>query len=509
MDDQKEPAPRQLDALQRRLSRRAFVRGAIGLGLTLPVASGLLAACSGGAPAAAPAATQGAQAIATVGAIATQAAPTVSAAATQVAQVAPTVVAAATQVAPTVSAVQTQVSQAVAGATPAPAATAAPGQTSGKSYKVSILNKEMTRDEIVAEITKEGEVNVANWTYTANDAIVARFQDVVKEEWGVDVKCNYLPSQSPSVYLTNLYTANKGGNPSPYDVMAIEQPYYVEAKGNGVTQDIFPSDLMPNWEPVDKRFKAGNQAVAFQGTAFTVVVHTTDWFKDWKDLADPRLKGKITIPQPGDITMGGNLIGLAWSLGKDYKKPEDMTATIDFLINQINPNTLKVTSDSSEMQQLLRSGAALATTFWNSLARLEQLSGQPGTEHTVYTLPPNGAPVINGYMWIPKGSPHPILAQLFLNWRISTDGMIPSDKWPSSPGGAPENWQQNQGPFSEIFEGVLYADQEKGVPSWFQDSYKKFYPPFSQYDTLKSVDWDYYNQNQKGWQDEITKRLGL
>ena len=96
--------------------------------------------------------------------------------------------------------------------------------------------------------------------------------------------CNYLPSQSPSVYLTNLYTANKAGNPSPYDVMAIEEPYYVEAKTNGVTQDIFPSDLMKNWEPVDKRFKREMQAVGFQATAFPVVVHTTDWF-EVKDLA--------------------------------------------------------------------------------------------------------------------------------------------------------------------------------------------------------------------------------
>src|SRR5436305_130038 len=81
-------------------------------------------------------------------------------------------------------------------------ATAAPAAGAGKKYKVSILNKEMTKDEIAAALQKEGEVNVANWTYTANDAIVGRFQAVVKEEWGVDVKCNYLPSQSPSIYLT-------------------------------------------------------------------------------------------------------------------------------------------------------------------------------------------------------------------------------------------------------------------------------------------------------------------
>jgi spermidine/putrescine-binding protein len=379
----------------------------------------------------------------------------------------------------------------------------------GAKLKVSILGQEMTRDEVIAGLKKEGEVNVANWTYTANDAIVGRFQDVVKADWGVDVKCNYLPSQSPSVYLTNLYTANKGGNPSPYDVMAIEEPYYVEAKTNGVTQDIFPSDLMKNWEPVDKRFKREMQAVAFQGTAFPVVVHTTDWFKEWKDLADPRLKGKITIPEVGDITNGGHLIGLAWSLGKDYKNPDDMKATVDFILNQVKPNVIKVTTDSAEMQRLLRSGAALAVMFWNSLARLEQLSGQPGTDKTVYTLPPAGAPVINGYMWIPKGSPHPLLAQLFINWRISSDGLIPSDKWPSAPGAGPMKWQDDKGTWSEIFEGVLYAEQEKDVPSWFAEDYKRFYPPFSDYDKLKAVDWEYYAANEKDWQDAESKGLGI
>lgn len=474
----------QLDAVDadeqgRRLSRRSFLRGALALGLTAPVAGGLLAACSS-APAAAPAATQAAAA-----------APTAVAAAQTAVVAAPTV---AAQVAPTVAAVATQV---------------APTVTAGGRFKVSILGKEMSKDEVAAELAKEAEVNVANWTFTANDAIVGRFQAVVKEEWGVDVKCNYLPSQSPSIYLTNLYTANQAGNPSPYDVMAIEEPYYVEAKGHGVTQDIFPSDLMKNWEPVDKRFKHDMQAVGFQGTAFPVVVHTTDWFKDWKDLADPRLKGKITIPEVGDITNGGHLVEAAWSLGKDYKQPADMKAVVDFVVNQVKPNVIKVTSDSAEMQRLLRSGAAQAVCFWNSLARLEQLSGQPGTDKTVYTLPSAGVPVINGYMWIPKGSPHPLLAQVFLNWRIGSDGLIPGDKWPSAPGAGPMNWQENQGAWSEIFEGVLYAEQEKDIPAWFADSYKRFYPPFRDYDKLKAVDWDYYASNQKEWQDAESKGLGL
>jgi spermidine/putrescine-binding protein len=217
----------------------------------------------------------------------------------------------------------------------------------------------------------------------------------------------------------------------------------------------------------------------------------------------------MTMPEVGDITNGGHLIGAAWAMGKDYKKPDDMKAVVDFFVNQIKPNIIKVTSDSAEMQRLLRSGAAQAVMFWNSLARLEQLSGQPGTDKTTYTLPPAGAPVINGYMWIPKAAQHPLLAQLFLNWRISSDGLIPTDKWPSAPGAGPMKWQEDKGTWSEIFEGVLYAEQEKDVPAWFAQDYKRFYPPFSDYDKLKAVDWDYYAANEKEWQDAEAKGLGL
>src|SRR3954452_20838813 len=95
--------------------------------------------------------------------------------------------------------------------------------------KVSILNKEMSRDEIIAEIQKEGQVNVGNWTYTANDTVIAKFQEYVKTTYGVDIKLNYEASQAPSTYLTNLYTALQSGNAPGLDVMAIEENYWAEA----------------------------------------------------------------------------------------------------------------------------------------------------------------------------------------------------------------------------------------------------------------------------------------
>ena len=246
----------------------------------------------------------------------------------------------------------------------------------GEAVQVSILNKEMTADEIKAEIAKEGTVNVGNWTYTANDTLVAKFQEYVKSEFGADVKLNYVASQSPSTYLTGLYTALQSGSPSPYDVMAIEENYWAEAQSQPepVMEDFLPSGLVPNAPRALEMFQHFPTAIGFQASATPAIVHDKErapYLTDWKDLADERLKGRLTMPVPGDITCGGMLLGLAASLELDYKNEDQMKQAIDYAIQKIHPNVLQYTSDSATMQQLLRNGVVDAVGFWNSLARLE------------------------------------------------------------------------------------------------------------------------------------------
>ena len=401
---------------------------------------------------------------------------------------------------------------ACAAPTAAPAPTQAPAQPTAASaqptaapaekVKVAIVNKEMTKEEIAAAIKAEGTVIVANWTYTANDAIIKQFQDWVKKEYGVDVKLDYVPSQSPTIYLTNLYTANKAGNPAPYDVLAIEENYYYDAKANGIVEDIYPSGLIPNWERVAPAFRHDPQSIAFQSTATPAPIFHADkvgsWFKDWKDLADPRLKGRITMPLSGDVTAGGFLLGMAWSLGKDYKDEAQMTETIDFICNNVHPNVLKYTTDSAEMQQLLRSGDLDVAGFWNSLARLESLSGADGTKDTTYVPMASGQAAMNGFLWVPKGAPHPVLSQLFINWRLSDDGQFPGDAW-----GIPNN------AWAEYHEGLLGESYTKNIPAWIAKDYFKFYPKLEEIQkAYKSVDWEYYAKHADGWMKQYSKCAG-
>jgi spermidine/putrescine-binding protein len=378
----------------------------------------------------------------------------------------------------------------------APVATSAPAESGAAKKKVSILDKEMTDDEIKAEIQKEGKLVVANWTYTANDELVKQFKQYVKDTYGVDIQFTYEGSQAPSTYLTNLYAALKAGNPSPYDVMAIEENYWAEAAENDAMQPFLPSDLIPNQSLVLDQFQRAPTAIGFQATATPAIVYSKSrapFMKSYTDLADPKLKGKVTLPLPGDITAGGFLLGMASELGKDYKDANQMKETVDWVVDNVGPNVLKYTTDSAEMQQLLRSGAADAVVFWNSLARLEFL----GPNQDAAMLLPKTVYPVNGYLWIPKNTASPVLAQIFINWRLSPEVQFPNQ------------WQIDKGPWAELSEGMLgpaYVDQ---IPDWFKADYYTFFPKLEDMEkTFAQVDWKAYNDSAKVFQDHYAQRIG-
>jgi spermidine/putrescine-binding protein len=375
----------------------------------------------------------------------------------------------------------------------APAGSASPA--TGETTHVAIVDKDMTADEIKAAIAAEGSVVVGNWTYTANDELVNQFQKYVKDTYGADVKLTYEGTQQPSTYLTKLAAAKSGGNPAPYDVIAVEENYWADAVDQDLVDDVFPSGLIPNAAMVLDIFKHDPTTIAFQSTAFPGVVYSKSragWMKTLKDLADPRLKGKVVLPPPGDITNGGLFLGLASELGKDYKDAAQMKEVVDWVMTNVSPNVLKITPDSAEMQQLLRSGAADAVSFWNSLARLEYFGGNTDAA----LLVPSAVFPVNGYLWVPKGAPHPVLAQVFINWRLAKDVQFPNA------------WPIDHGPWSELSEGFLGPDYVDQVPDWFAADYFSYFPNLDQIKAFQSVDWKAYNAAQKEWQDYYASKLG-
>jgi spermidine/putrescine-binding protein len=378
-----------------------------------------------------------------------------------------------------------------------PAATeAATSVPSGPTLHVSILNRDMTHDEIVAEIKKEGGLVVGNWTYTATDELVKQFEQYVKDTYGADIELTYEGSQQPNSYLTKIYAAQKAGSASPYDVLAVEENYWADMAANDAVESYLPSDLIPNQSLLLEKFQHVPTALAFQAASFPTLVYnkeTAPSLKSYKDLADSSMKGKIVWPVPGDITNGGLFLSLAAELGKDYKDPAQMKEVVDYFMANIHPNVLKYTPDSSEMSQLLNSGAADVIGFWNGQTRLEYFSGHTNIAQVL----PEAIYPINGYLWIPKGAQHPVLAQIFINWRLSPEVQFPND------------WAIDHGPWSELSEGLLGPSYESHIPEWIEPDYYTYFLTLDQIDQqLQSLDWNAYNAAQAEWQDYFAQQIG-
>jgi hypothetical protein len=241
---------------------------------------------------------------------------------------------------------------------------------------VPIVGRDMTFDEIKAAIQEEGSVTVGNWTYTANDQLVQRFQQYVKTVYDVDITLNYVASQQPATYITDLYTTAASEGESTYDVMAIEENYWAEVRlqatnqGIKLMEDFLPSGLIPNAGRVLDIFLHEPTAVGFQASATPGINYRSaeiDFLTDWKDLADPRLQGKILGFLPGDITSGAILLGLAASLGYDYKNPEQMTQTIDYgwtTSTRTSSSTRPTTPRSSRSSAAARRRWSASGTRW-------------------------------------------------------------------------------------------------------------------------------------------------
>jgi spermidine/putrescine-binding protein len=371
---------------------------------------------------------------------------------------------------------------------------------------VPIVGRDMTFDEIKAAIAEEGEVTVGNWTYTANDQLTQQFQNYVKTVYDVDITLNYVGSQSPATYITDLYTTAASGSNSTYDVMAIEENYWAEVQlqaqnqSTKLMEDFLPSGLIPNADRVMDNLKHVPTSIGFQASATPGLVYRSsmvDFLTDWSDLADERLQGKILGFLPGDITSGAILIGLASSLGKDYTNPDQMRETVDYWMDNIHPNVIKYTNDNSEIQTLFESGTAPVVCFWNSTARLQYLNG---VEDAAFLVAASGQFVANGYMWIPVQPPHPVLAQIFIDWRLSNDAQFPDL----------ETWGITEGAWAELHEGFMGESYQDLVPDWIADVYFNFFPTIEQLSTnYKPIDWNVYAEQSPDWYDYWLERLGL
>ena len=375
-----------------------------------------------------------------------------------------------------------------------------------KVYYVPILGKWMTKEEIAKEIAKEGEVVVADWTYggLVETVHAPGFAKYVKERYGVDIRVKWVGTQTPEVMMSATMTALKAGKNPPYDVMAIEIPFFFRAKAEGIIEPVAyeGNPLIPNLKYIHPFFKQFMPyGIIFQGLDTAGLLIREDkapFVKSYADLADPKLKGHVVLPTVGTMHFAHFLLNLAFALGKDYKNPEDMKEVIKYAATKIAPNVLRYTVSEAEIMELLERGEAWAVAWWWYLAPVEKLKGYP----VVRVAQPQGSVFVPGVVWVPKNVKHPVLAQLFIDFIISPDHQL-CLLYPEL------RKKEHASDFVMVHQFLGNDTNFKLLPDWIKPFYATIYPyPLSKmFQWYKFVDFDYVAKVMTKWSEEYRKEL--
>ena len=283
--------------------------------------------------------------------------------------------------------------------TPAPTPATAPSQASSEWEK------------IVAEAKKEGQVTLYSFGFTGDigSAVAQGF----RKAYGIKVD---IVTGIGTVLMERIRTENRAGKfiADTYDTSAV---FVSQAKADGLTINAGDlPELNENvWQVHPRMDKEGH----IYGTTIAVttlyvntsLVKAGEDPKSYKDLLDPRWKGKMVFPSP--VTTPNAI--RAYVAYKKYGVLDDS------YWSQLSKQDLRIAPTIRDLDSML--------------ARGESVVEISGVDSTVNPFIKNGAPVkpisvAEGIVVstgapaiaIVKNSPHPNATRLFLNWFFTQEG---------------------------------------------------------------------------------------
>ena len=354
----------------------------------------------------------------------------------------------------------------------------------------------MTDDEIKAAIAAEGGLVVGNWTYTANDELVKQFQKYVKATYGADIKLTYEGTQAPSEYLTKLAAAKAGGNPAPYDVIAVEENYWADAIDQGLVDDVLPVGPDPEPEARPRHLQArpdvdrlpvdrlpGRRLQQGQGAAA-------------QDAQGPRRparsRARSRCRRPATSRRAASCSASPRELGKDYKDPDQMKEVVDWAVDEHRTERPQVHDRPVRAAAAVRVGRgrrgdASGTAWPGSSTSAATRTRRCSCPTTIYP--------VNGYLWIPKGAAapgaRPDLHQLAAR--------------PGRP--VPERLADRPRPVERAQRGLPWPGLREPGPRLVHKDYFTYFPTLDQIKTsFQTVDWKAYNASPRSGRTTTRRR---
>ena len=252
-----------------------------------------------------------------------------------------------------------------------------------------------------AEVKPATELTVYTSVY---NGMVREMAKPVVEQQLKDVKVNWHTEGSESVKAKLLGEMKKGR--AEADLVMISDPdFYLQLKKDGKLLNYKSPESAELAEPVD----ADGAFTPIRISAMVIAVHN-DKIKEpprsWKDLLDPKYKGKIAMPNPkAAATALATVAALKDKYGWEYWE-------------KLKANGV-VVSKTQEMREKFAHGEYPIIINMEENALKQKMS--QGVNTTII-YPEEGSVLVPGYIGILKDTKNPEGAKKLVDWWLSREG---------------------------------------------------------------------------------------
>jgi len=371
----------------------------------------------------------------------------------------------------------------------APAAASQAPSTSGGASAPASASAGMSKDDIAAALKAEGStVTIKSWGFNGLGKTLFPyiFKQYTQATYGVPVTVTWDDTNGA---LQQAQQANKLPSEIGLDVIDSEEDHTPELQELGWIEKINDpkyDGVLTNWAGVDPAYVVQDGlGIIYQGFEDLCVVARKDKvdvsaIKDWTDLANPALKGKIVMyPIPNDARGQALFYAMLTSLIKagtvqgSVTDPASITAGLQWFKKNIEPNVLQF-ADIDVMRTKLQSGEIGVALTWNSYIRgILSADWNVRDQVAVPIYPASGCPGDRETLRVAKGTTHPVGARVLINWMLSPDFI--SAGWTQDPSSGTEtnSWNLSKQDYLQAYFGGLNADERKLAPKWSAP----YYPP--------------------------------
>ncbi len=254
--------------------------------------------------------------------------------------------------------------------------------------------------DVVAAAKKEGSVQTY---FTVSQQVLDQLNAAFTRKYGI--KVNTYRAITPADLISRLENDKASGSPVADVVNYGDGVYLSKARSAG---DVATDVSLPSAKGWPARYFKGGVA-AFQVSVVTIVRNThlvsaADAPKDWKDLLDPKWKGKIDAfePRTGDLGYAYEFLKQKYGAGF-VKKLDAQNPHFEVSGNQVASN--------------VAAGQYPIGLSYTNITSITAMKGAP-----LAAVPTASSPAWTPYVYVSSYAPHPNAARLYLDFIMSAEG---------------------------------------------------------------------------------------